>query len=94
MAIKIPSGFQITSSEPVDRRLVLTKAEMTTLRDDRMPDLYFTLCSDDSQIYIYNKAKEADTASGKFELISKVQASEIASKIKRINAEASDETSV
>ena len=53
--IKIPQGFKIASKEVVDTRLVMSKAEMLTVSDAVMPEVYFTLCSDDNTMYIYNK---------------------------------------
>ena len=53
--IKIPQGFKIASKEVVDTRLVMSKAEMLTVNDSIMPEVYFTLCSDDNTMYIYNK---------------------------------------
>lgn len=55
MAIQLPSGFMIGSREPIDNRLVLTKAEMLALSEAIMPDVYFAICKDDGKVYVYNK---------------------------------------
>ena len=39
--IKIPQGFKIASKEVVDTRLVMSKAEMLTVSDAVMPEVYF-----------------------------------------------------
>ena len=64
--IKIPQGFKIASKEVVDTRLVMSKAEMLTINDSIMPEVYFTLCSDDNIMYIYNKQNTIDEICGKF----------------------------
>ena len=64
--IKIPQGFKIASKEVVDTRLVMSKAEMLTVSDSVMPEVYFTLCSDDNTMYIYNKQNTIDEMGGKF----------------------------
>ena len=93
MAIKIPSGFQLTSTDPIDLRFIMTKAEMVAVNDGRMPDLYFTLCKDDGQFYIYRKSNDPSIAFGKFKLIDEVAAAEAAAQIKRASGSPADETS-
>jgi len=66
MAITIPSGFNITVQEAVDKRLLLTKAEMVAMADAKMPDKYLAVCSDDGKLYLYNKANTASSTTGKF----------------------------
>lgn len=68
MAIKLPQGLNITSSEPVDIRIVLTKAEMVSIVDARMPQVYLAICKDDGKLYLYNKNNEVDKDTGKFRL--------------------------
>ena len=58
MAINFSSGFNITSNEAVDQRIIKTKAEMRSMSPAdlaRMPDKYFCMCADDGQIYFYDK---------------------------------------
>ena len=58
MAVNFSSGFNITSNEAVDQRIIKTKAEMRLMSPAdlaRMPDKYFCMCADDGQIYFYDK---------------------------------------
>lgn len=55
MAIQLPSGFMVGSREPIDNRLILTKAEMLAMSEAIMPDVYFAICKDDGKVYVYNK---------------------------------------
>ena len=58
MAVNFSSGFNITSNEAVDQRIIKTKAEMRSMSPAdlaRMPDKYFCMCADDGQIYFYDK---------------------------------------
>ena len=58
MAVNFSSGFNITSNEAVDQRIIKTKAEMRSMSPAdlaRMPDKYFCMCVDDGQIYFYDK---------------------------------------
>lgn len=66
MAIKVTSGFEVKSKSPIDTRLVLTKAQMLAANDKLMPEKYFALCSDDNQIYFYDKAAEPSVETGKY----------------------------
>lgn len=69
MAIKTTQGFKITSNDPIDANLTLTKAEMKSVNEDLIPDKYLTVCQDDGQLYIYNKDNTADDNTGKFRKI-------------------------
>ena len=66
MAINLPSGFNITTIEAVDSRILLTKEQMKNMVDAKMPDKYFCVCLDDSNLYIYNKNATPDGVTGKF----------------------------
>lgn len=68
MAILFPSGFTVTTKEPIDSRLVLTKAEMAAMLKGRMPASYFALCSDDGKLYLYSEANEKLADIGRFRL--------------------------
>lgn len=68
MAINFPNGFRITSQEPIDTRLVLTKAEMKATVDARMPDVYVAICKDDGKLYTFDKTNSVDAETGKFRL--------------------------
>lgn len=69
MAFSFPQGFEINNTEPVDARLVMTKAEMLAVKKPRMPEHYFCLCADDNQIYIYNKSNEVNVETGRFRVV-------------------------
>jgi len=66
MAIKLLQGFNITSDSPIDSRFVLTKTQMASVDDAKMPSKYFALCTDDNQIYYYDKSKTINGETGKF----------------------------
>ena len=66
MAINLPSGFNITTIEAVDSRILLTKEQMKNMVDAKMPDKYFCVCLDDSNLYIYNKNATPNEVTGKF----------------------------
>lgn len=59
------TGFEIGGPHPVDKRFVLTKKEM---REEpmMMPDLYFAMCVDDSEFYIYDSENEVLDTTGRF----------------------------
>lgn len=64
--LKLLSGFDIRSATPVDKRLIRTKAEMRTTPEGSMPNLYFCVCSDDGEFYLYNENNEASAETGKY----------------------------
>ena len=66
MAIQLPQGFKIGSVEPIDSRIVLTKAEMLSMKDNIMPEKYFAICKDDDKVYLYSKSNSVDSVTGKF----------------------------
>ena len=66
MAIKTSQGFKITSNDPIDANLTLTKSEMKNINEDLIPDKYLTVCQDDGQLYLYNKENTVDENTGKF----------------------------
>lgn len=64
------NGFEITGANYIDRRIVLTKAEMLTAEDDYfLPDIYFAFCPDDNQWYCYNIDNEDDPETGKYRVL-------------------------
>lgn len=69
MSIKIPVSIDVISANPIDTRLVLSKDEMFDTIDVKMPDVYFTICSDDGNLYIYNKQNDLDPDTGKYRLV-------------------------
>ena len=69
MAVNFSSGFNITSNEAVDQRIIKTKAEMRSMSPAdlaRMPDKYFCMCADDGQIYFYDKESGFKPETGYF----------------------------
>lgn len=68
--ISLPQGFRVGAPEAIDSRFALTLEEMRTMKDTMMPQVYFTICKDDSNIYVYNKENEIDEENGKFRLYS------------------------
>ena len=61
------NGFEITGANYIDRRIVLTKAEMLTAEDDYfLPDLYFAYCPDDNLWYFYSVDNEENPETGKY----------------------------
>ena len=57
MAVNFSSGFNITSNEAVDSRIIKTKLQMRSMSPAdlaRMPENYFCMCADDGQIYFYS----------------------------------------
>lgn len=66
MALPTLAGFSVGGTEPIDKRLMLTKAEMLAYDDSLMPSDYFCMCSDDHKMYQYNKNNTVDPVTGKF----------------------------
>lgn len=63
---QITKPFLLQTVAPIDTRLVLTKKEMREALDTYQPEIYFALCKDDGQFYIYNKANPVNEETGKF----------------------------
>lgn len=85
MAINLPSGLNITTNEAVDSRILLTKEQMKNIADAKMPDKYFCICLDDSNLYIYNKSATPNEVTGKFTSLSiDLNSTEAQSKIAEI----------
>ena len=66
--IILPQGFKVSSSEPIDARIVLTKEEMKNINPNIMPNVYFALCKDDGKLYLYNKNNSFNDITGYFSL--------------------------
>ena len=64
--LSLPQGFKIGAAEAIDSRLILSKAEMLTIKDNTMPDTYLAVCKDNNSIYIYSKDNSIDPETGKF----------------------------
>ena len=66
MPIQLPQGLQINAKQPVDTRLLLSKAAMLSQDDNVMPVKYLAVCVDDGKLYLYDKNNEVDAETGKF----------------------------
>lgn len=85
MAINLPSGLNITTDEAVDSRILLTKEQMKNMADAKMPNKYFCICLEDSNLYIYDKSATPNEVTGKFTSLSiDLNSTEIQSKIAEI----------
>lgn len=68
MALNIAAPFKRAGAFPVDEALVMTKAEMLAINDNTMPAKYFCICSEDGQIYLYDKEATPSATTGKYKL--------------------------
>lgn len=69
MAINLGGGFHIGSKQPIDDRLVMTKAQMLNINENTFPDVYMCICNDDGAIYTFNINNESNDETGKFRII-------------------------
>ena len=67
----VSKSFLYKMPIPVDTRLILSKKEMLEANEGFLPNIYFALCKDDGQFYLYNKSNESNEETGKFTLINK-----------------------
>lgn len=64
------NGFKVQTGSAIDKRLLLSKAEMLTVEEDyTMPDEYFAVCKDDGKVYLYKASNTVDAETGKFRVI-------------------------
>lgn len=68
----VSKSFLYQMPIPVDTRLILSKREMLEVNEGFLPDIYFALCKDDGQFYLYNKTNESNEKTGKFNLITNI----------------------
>lgn len=66
MGIPLNLDFEMGVAKPIDSRLVMTKAQMLSIDDNVMPQVYGCWCSEDGKPYIYNKNNAVDAQLGKF----------------------------
>ena len=71
MAINFSTGFDLRTTEPIDRRFVLFKSEMFRERylDDTvipLPPFYMCVCRDDLQVYTYCSENPIISGIGRF----------------------------
>lgn len=52
---RFAQGFNITTNALIDKRLVLTKAEMKAVDSDLNPEIYFCICKENKKFYLYSK---------------------------------------
>ena len=65
--ISIIQGFKLLTTNAIDNRILLSKAEMVAIKDNTMPDKYFAICKDDGCLYMYDKSREIlNDETGKF----------------------------
>ena len=69
MSIILPQGFEITSKQPIDTRILLRKTAMLSMNDNIMPIKYFAICVDDGKLYLYDKTNEVDPETGRFRVL-------------------------
>lgn len=69
MPIILPQGFEITSKQPIDTRILLKKTAMLSMNDNIMPIKYFAICVEDGKLYLYDKSNEVDPETGKFRVL-------------------------
>lgn len=67
--IRIATGFNIGSPEPLDSRTILSKTEMLNINEAVYPEHFYILCSDDDKLYTYNKDNIKDAVTGKFRVV-------------------------
>ena len=80
MAVNFSSGFNITSNEAVDSRIIKTKLQMRSMSPAdlaRMPETYFCMCADDGQIYFYSVNNPVSEETGKFKAFDSTVADDI-----------------
>lgn len=68
---RFSNGFDVTTSSAIDKRLILTKAEMKIAEDVyNLPPVYFAVCSDNDEdngkIFVYSSAYSNDDVTGKY----------------------------
>lgn len=66
--MKVGMAFERTSVAAIDESLTLTKAQMVAVDDNKMPDKYFTICTDDGKLYLYDKSATPNAETGKYTL--------------------------
>ena len=70
MAIEMAAGFKIYSTDAVDSRFIMSKAEMLSLEELAYPSTYFCVCTDDKSLYVFDSANTYDASTGKFRIAS------------------------
>lgn len=69
MGFLVTAPFERGGAFPIDDAFVKTFEQMRSTNDAVMPQVYFCICSEDGQIYTYNKADIVDEITGKYRLL-------------------------
>lgn len=93
MAIKVLGGIKVITADPIESRLTLTKEQMLAIKDEQMPSVYFAICPDDGNFYLYNKENELDKLTGRYRIINESAIVQVAQKIQRTENKPADATS-
>lgn len=67
--IQLPSSLEIKSRNPIDIRILLTKAQMLAIDYRQLPEKYFAICKDDGKLYLYDVANENNAETGKYRVL-------------------------
>ena len=67
--ISVSQPFVREGGFPIDESTLKSKAEMLATNDNVMPAKYFAICSDDGQLYLYDKSATPNQETGKYTLI-------------------------
>ena len=61
------NGFNIQTASAVDKRILLSREEMLEAEDVyELPDHYFSICTDDGKLYLYDASAPKDPVYGKY----------------------------
>lgn len=83
MAINLTNGFDVHGPVSIDKRMTMSKAEMKAINPNIMPPVYFTLCTDDKLLYIYDQDNMDDSVTGKFRVESGAERFRISSHMEK-----------
>lgn len=63
MSTNVNSGFHCNGTFPIDSKLIMSASEMKAIDCD---DPFFCICSDNGNMYAYDKSHDVDPVYGKF----------------------------
>lgn len=84
--ISSASGFSIGSSDAIDERFIIAKADMPGINENVYPDVYFAICPTDGNFYIFNKSNTSDETYGKFRKVGSFSDFEETTTIEKLNS--------
>lgn len=61
--------FERTGPFPIDDKFVLSNEEMLAVDDQKMPEKYFAVNTDDGKFYLYDKSATASAETGKYSVL-------------------------